>query len=47
MALAKFGKRFNLKCYEEVMPYNIYTYENVRMGAASIQSALDTSKDDD
>ena len=27
MALAKLGKCFNLKCYKEVMPYNIYTYE--------------------
>ena len=25
----------------------IYTYENVSMGACSIQSALDTLKDDD
>ena len=41
MALAKFGKCFNLKCHKEVMPYNVYTYENVSMGAASIQSALD------
>ena len=29
------------------MPYNVYTYENVRMGAASIQSALDVLKDED
>ena len=47
MALAKFGKCFNLKCHKEVMPYNVYTYENVSMGAVSIQSALDTLKDED
>ena len=29
------------------MPYNIYTYENVSMGAASIQSAFDILHDDD
>jgi len=29
------------------MPYNVYTYENVSMGAASIQSALDILKDED
>ena len=29
------------------MPYNIYTYENVSMGAASIQSALDMLSDSD
>ena len=29
------------------MPYNVYTYGNVNMGACSIQSALDIFKDDD
>ena len=29
------------------MPYNIYTYENVSMGACFIQSALDILKDDE
>ena len=29
------------------MPYNVYTYENVNLGACSIQSALDILKDDD
>ena len=29
------------------MPYNVYTYENVTMGACSIQSTLDILKDDD
>ena len=28
------------------MPYNVYTYENVTMGACSIQSALGILKDD-
>ena len=32
---------------KEVMPYNVYTYENVKMGACSIQSALDLLKDED
>jgi len=47
MPLKEFGKCFKLDCYKEVMPYNIYTYENVSMGACSIQSALDSLKDDD
>ena len=29
------------------MPYNVYTYENVTMGACSIKSALDMLKDDE
>ena len=29
------------------MPYHIYTYGNVNMGAASIQSALDILSDSD
>ena len=29
------------------MPYNVYTYGTVSMGAASIQSALDVLKDED
>ena len=29
------------------MPYSIYTYENVSMGAAAIQSALDILNDSD
>ena len=32
---------------KEVMPYNVYTYGNVNMGACSIQSALDILKYDD
>ena len=47
MALAKFGKCFNLKCHKEVMPYNIYTYEHVSMGAVSIQYALGVLTDED
>ena len=47
MALGKFGKCFKLGASKEVMPYNVYTYENVNMGACSIQSALDILKDDD
>ena len=37
----------NLMLHKEVMPYNVYTYENVNMGACSIQSALYILKDDD
>ena len=47
MALREFGKCFKLDVNKEVMPYNVYTYENVSMGACSIQSALDILKDDD
>ena len=47
MALSKSGKCFNLDCHKEVTPYNVYTYEDVNMGACSIQSALDILKDDD
>ena len=42
-----FGKCFKLDTPKEAMPYNVYTYENVTMGACSIQSALDILKDDD
>ena len=45
--LIYFGKCFKLDVNNEVMPYNVYTYENVNMGACSIQSALDILKDDD
>ena len=47
MAVAKFGKCFNLDCNKEVMPYDAYTYENVSMCACSIQSALYIIKDED
>ena len=47
MPSAKFGKCFNLSCHKEVIPYNVYTYENVKMGACSIQSALDVLKKED
>ena len=40
MPLRDFGKCFELDVNEEVMPYNVYTYENDNMGACSIQSAL-------
>ncbi len=40
MALSAFGKSFNLNCHKEVMPYNIYTYENVSRGRAKIIDAL-------
>ena len=41
-----FGKCFELGVSKEAMPYNVYNYENVNMGACSIQSALDILKDD-
>ena len=47
MALAKFGKCFNLSCHKEVMPYNVYTYENVSIDSVSIKSALDVLKDEE
>ena len=45
MSLRDFGKCFKLDVNKEVMPYNVYTYGNVNMGACSIQSALDILKD--
>ena len=48
MALRNCGKCFKVDCHkEEVIPYNVYTYENVNIGAASIQSALGILKDGD
>ena len=47
MKLERFGKCFKLDVNKEVMSYGVYTYENVSMGACSIQSALDILKDDD
>ena len=44
--LRDFGTCFKLDVNTEVMPYNVYTYENANMGACSIQSALDIPKDD-
>ena len=46
MPLRYFGKCFKLDVNEHVMPYNVYTYENVNVGACSIQSALDILADD-
>ena len=46
MPLRDFGKCFKLDCHKEVMPYGVYTYETVSMGACSIQSALDLKDDD-
>ena len=45
MPLRDFGECLKLDVNEEVMPYNVYTYENVSMGACSIQSALDILND--
>ena len=47
MPLRYFGKCFKLDVSKEVIPYNVYTYEHVTMGACSIQSALDIIKDED
>ena len=47
MPLKDFGKCFTLGVNKEVMPYGVYTYENVNMGACSSQSALDILKDAD
>ena len=43
MALRELGKCFKLDVNKEVMTYGVYTYENINMGACSIQSALDIS----
>ena len=47
MALREFGKCFNLGCHKEVVPYGIYTHQNVDMGVCCVQDALDILKDDD
>ena len=47
MPLRDFGKSFKLDVSKEVVPYNVYTYENVTVGACRIQDALEISKDDD
>ena len=47
MPLRDFGKCFKLDVSKEVMPYNVYTHENVSMGGCRIQDALDILKDDD
>ena len=46
MPLNDFVKCFNPDVSKEATPYNAYTYENVTIGACSIQSALDILKDD-
>ena len=45
--LRDFGKCFKHDANKEVMPYNVYTYGNVNMGACSIQSSLDILNDGD
>ena len=48
LPLRDFGKCFNLGCHKEVMPYGVYTHQNVNMGACCIQDALDIRlKDED
>ena len=47
MPLRDFVKCFNLACNKEVMPYGIYTHQNVDMGACCVQDALDILKDED
>ena len=47
MPLRDFGKCFKLDVNKEVMPYGVYTYENVNMGACRIQDALDILKNGD
>ena len=47
MALREFGKCFKLDVSKEVMPYKISTYENVSMGACSIQGASYVLKKED
>ena len=45
MPLRDFGKCFNLDCHKEVMPYSVYTYENVRKGYCKVDDALSILKD--
>ena len=45
--LGKFGKMFNLKQGKEVMPYNLYTEENVNKQFVPISEALKHLKKDD
>ena len=47
MAFREFGGCFKLDCHKEVMPYDIYTYEHVSMGACRIQDAIDVLKTED
>ena len=47
MALREFGGCFKLDCHKEVMPYEMYTYENVSMGVCRIQDAIDVLKTED
>ena len=44
MALKEFGKCFKLAGSRYVMPYNIYTYENVSRGTASVQDVFEVLK---
>ena len=44
MALREFGKCVKLDVSKQIMPYNIYTYENVSRGTASVQDALEVLK---
>ena len=46
LPLRDFGKCFNLGCHKEVMPYGVYTHQNVNMGACCIQGALDIFRDE-
>ena len=47
MALHEFGKCFELDCHKEVMPYEMYTYDNFSMGLCRIQDAIDILKTED
>ena len=47
MPLRGFGDCFKLDVSKEVMPYNMYNYEHVSNGSASVQSALDILNDSD
>ena len=47
MALHEFGECFELDCHKKVMPYEIYTYENVSKDVCCIQDAIDVLKTED
>ena len=44
-ALRAFGECFKIDVPKEVMPYSNHSYDNVKMGKCSIQSALDILND--
>ena len=40
MPLSQFGKTFNLKTEKDVMPYKLYTNENVQKRKCTVEEAI-------